>query len=226
MRRIWGWLLVLGLVLGGCGLAVKVAFWPATSAMAAEGGATEAVVHGTRGAVSHEAGAYEGVTREQINNFIWWLINFLILVAILYKFGKDPVVNLFRSRREAIINEYEDLMAKKEEAERRYAELQEKLKGLEAEAQRLLESFREQGEHEAQRIIEEAKKNAERIKQQAELYIQQEVARAKVELQREVAELAVRMAEEILRKNITPEDQKRLFKEFVEKIENVKRVVH
>ncbi len=226
MRRVWGWLLVLGLVFGGCGLGVKVVFWSAAPAMAAEAGATEPVAHGAHGAATHEAGAHEGVTREQINNFIWWLVNFLILVAILYKFGKDPIVNIFRSRREAILNEYEDLMAKKREAERRYAELQEKLKGLEAEAQRLLESFREQGEHEAQRIIEEARKNAERIKQQAELYIQQEVARARAELQREVAELAVRMAEEILRKNITPEDQKRLFKEFVEKIENVKRVVH
>ncbi len=226
MRRFWGWLLVLGLVFGGCGLGVKVALWPAKPAIAAEEVATEAVAHGAHGAATHEVGAHEGVTREQINNFIWWLVNFLILVAILYKFGKDPIVNIFRSRREAILNEYEDLMAKKREAERRYAELQEKLKGLEAEAQRLLESFREQGEHEAQRIIEEARKNAERIKQQAELYIQQEVARARAELQREVAELAVRMAEEILRKNITPEDQKRLFKEFVEKIENVKRVVH
>ncbi|MBX6422676.1 F0F1 ATP synthase subunit B [Thermosulfurimonas sp. F29] len=186
--------------------------------------AGETLMHGA--SAPHEAAVHAGVTREQLTNFIWWLVNFLLLVAILYKFGKDPIVNMFRSRREAILNEYEDLMAKKREAEQRYAELQEKLKGLEAEAQRLLESFREQGEHEAQRIVEEARKNAERIKQQAELYIQQELARARAELQREVAELAVKMAEEILRKNITEEDQRRLFEEFVEKIETVERVVH
>ncbi len=218
MKKWWfGLLLVLTLVMV-TGWSGGISWWGAKGVMAAEKVLHEAAGHG--------AEQHPMVTREQIKNFIWWLVNFLLLVAILYKFGREPIVNMFRSRREAILNEYQDLMAKKQEAEQRYAELQEKLRGLEAEAQRLLEAFRQQGEQEAQRIIEEARKNAERLKQQAELYIQQEMSRARQELQREVAELAVRMAEEILRKNITPEDQKRLFREFVEKIEKTERVVH
>ena len=189
--------------------------------LAAEASAEEVALegHGKVEAGHEKVGG--GISPKQWKKFIWWTVNFLILVAVLYKFAKDPIVNLFRARKEAILNEYEDLMAKKREAERRYAELQEKLKGLEEEAKRLMEAFREQGEREKERIIAEAKENAERIKQQAELYIQQEVNKARAELQREVAEMAVKMAEELIRKNITPEDHKRLFNEFIEKVERV-----
>jgi len=178
-------------------------------------------VGGEHAGKAEEAAEEGGISPQQWKNLLWWMVNFLIMVAVLYKFGKDPIVNLFRSRREAILNEYEDLLAKKREAEKQYAELQEKLKGLEAEAQRLMEAFREQGEREKERIIAEAKENAERIKQQAEFYIQQEVNRIKAELQKEVAEMAVKMAEELIRKNITVEDHKRLFNEFIEKVERI-----
>lgn len=218
MKRVGLWLIAVVFLVWGVGLVsvgLRHGAWAFTQVYAK-------TVHeeaGGHAAGEAEAEEHPGVTHEQIKNFIWWSVNFLILLGILYKFGKEPVSNMFRSRREAIANEYEDLMAKKREAEARYTELQEKLKGLEAEAQRLLETFREQGKKEAERIIEEAKLNAERLKQQAELYIQQEIARARKELQLEVAELAVRMAEELIQKNITAEDHRRLFDEFIQKVE-------
>ncbi len=216
----WGLLLVL--VWGMLAIGVPLKSWAVEEHGAAVHGEMAGHAEAVHGEAAHGAAGHEGgISQKQLKNLLWWAVNFLILVVGLYKFGKEPIANLFRSRREAILNEYEDLMAKKREAEKRYAELQEKLKGLEEEAQRLLEAFREQGEREAERIIAEAKENAERIKKQAELYIQQEMARAKAELQKEVAEMAVRMAEELIRKNITPEDHKRLFNEFIERVERV-----
>jgi F-type H+-transporting ATPase subunit b len=57
-----------------------------------------------------------------------------------------------------------------------------------------------------------------KIKKQAKLAAEQEVKKAKIELQKEVASLAVKMAEEILTKEIKPEDQKRLVKDYIEKL--------
>lgn len=216
-----GMVLPLGSGLGKFGVRGQgLLVWAAESLEGESHGMHEAVGAAHSGG-GHEVSEETGISPEQWKNLLWWTVNFLLLVAILYKFVKDPVVNIFRSRREAILNEYEDLMAKKREAEKRYAELQEKLKGLEAEAKRLMEAFREQGEREKERIIAEARENAERIKQQAEFYIQQEVNRVKAELRKEVAEMAVKMAEELIRKNITIEDHKRLFDEFIEKVERV-----
>lgn len=165
-----------------------------------------------------------GVTPTQIKNLIWWTVNFLVLVIILYKLLKKPVVNFFRSRQEAIKREYEELLLRKKEAEARYLELQEKIKNLKAEAEAIYQNYVEQGLREKERILEEAKRQAERIKEQAQLYIAQEVEKAKDALRKELAEEAVKLAEEILRKRITPEHQRALFREFVENIKG--RVVN
>ncbi|MFN4196556.1 MAG: F0F1 ATP synthase subunit B [Caldimicrobium sp.] len=164
-----------------------------------------------------EAGEH-GVTPSQIKNLIWWTVNFLVLLLLLYKLLKKPVVNFFVSRKENILKQYEELLAKKKEAEAKYLELQEKIKGLKSEAESIYQSYIEQGMKERERIIEEAKLQAERIKEQAKVYIAQEIEKAKELLKYELAEESVKLAEEILRKNITPEDQRRLVKNFIEQI--------
>jgi len=165
-----------------------------------------------------------GVTATQIKNLIWWTVNFLVLMLILYKLLKKPVVNFFRSRQESIKKEYEELLLKKKEAEARYLELQEKVKNLKAEAEAIYQSYVEQGMKERERILEEARKQAERIKEQAQLYMAQELEKAKERLRNELAEEAVKLAEEILKKRVTPEHQRALFREFVENIKG--RVVN
>jgi len=163
-------------------------------------------------------GAHHGVTPSQIKNLIWWSVNFLVFCIILYKLLKKPIVNFFRERREKLVKEYEELLQKKKEAEARYLELQEKIKNLKEEAEAIYQNYVEQGKKEKERILEEARLQAERIKEQARLYIQHEMERAKDLLRRELAEEAVKLAEEILRKNITVEDHKRIFREVLEQI--------
>lgn len=167
---------------------------------------------------------HHGVTPTQIKNLIWWAINFFLLLVILYKFAREPFMNLFKSRQESIINQYNQLLQKKKEAEAKYIELQEKIKNLEKEAQEIYQNYVEQGMKEKERIIEEANAQAERIKQQAELYIAQEIEKAKAQLREEIAELSLALAEELLKKNITPEDHKNILKSFINEIKG--RVLH
>lgn len=48
-----------------------------------------------------------------------------------------------------------------------------------------------------------------------------EVERAKIELQREAIDLAVEVAQQVLKENITPEDQKNLLKDYINKVKEV-----
>jgi len=169
-------------------------------------------------------GEHHGVTSAQLKNLFWFTLNFIVLVLILYKFLKKPIVDMFKSRQESILKQYNELLEKKKEAEARYVELQEKIKNLEKEAQEIYQNYVEQGMKEKERIIAEANAQAERIKQQAELYIKHEMEKAKAILREEVAEASVKLAEEFLRKNITEEDQKRIVKEFINEIKG--RVLH
>lgn len=169
-------------------------------------------------------GEHHGVTPTQLKNLFWFSLNFLVFVIILYKVLKKPVVNFFRTRKENLIKQYNELLEKKKEAEAKYIELQERIKNLEKEAQAIYQNYVEQGQREKERIISEAQAQAERIKQQAELYIQLEMEKVKKQLVHEIGEAAVKIAEEVIKKNLTEEDQKRLYKEFINEIKG--RVLH
>ncbi len=196
---------------------------------AVHGAAAEVAAHG-EGAVheGHEAAAehhgagehegHHGLTHSQIMNFIWHCLNFSILVVILVKFLRQPIADALQGRKESIRSAFDELDAKKVEAERKYAEYERKLSNMDAEAERILNSFIEQGKVEKEKIIAQAHEAAERIKAQAEFYVQQELAKARSELQKEVSEMAVKMAEDLIRKNLTDQDHHRLISEYLERV--------
>ncbi len=170
---------------------------------------------------AHEAGGHgehHGLTRVQVMNFVWHCLNFTLLMIILVKYLKKPIADSLKGRQESIAKAFEELESKKEEAAARFKEYEQKLSGMDEEAKKILENFVAQGKKERDTIIEQAKAAAERIKAQAEFYVQQELAKAKVELQKEVADMAVKMAEEIIRKNLTEQDQTRLISEYLERV--------
>ncbi len=183
-----------------------------------EAGAAHEAGGGHEAAGGHEGGEHHGVTHSQIMNFLWHCLNFSILVIVLVKFLRKPITDALQGRRESIRSAFEELEAKKVEAERKYAEYEKKLSNMDAEAERILNSFIEQGKAEKEKIIAQAHDAAERIKAQAEFYVQQELAKAKAELQKEVTEMAVKMAEDLVRKNLTDQDHHRLISEYLEKV--------
>lgn len=180
-----------------------------------------AVVHGE----GHEAaahgeghGEHHGLTHSQVMNFIWHCLNFSILAFLLVKFLRKPITGALKGRTESIRAGFEELEAKRADAERKYAEYEAKLSTMDEQAERILKSFTEQGESEKEKIIVQAHEAAERIKAQAEFYVQQELAKAKTELQTEVADMAVKMAEDLIRKNLNEEDHHRLISEYLERV--------
>lgn len=149
-------------------------------------------------------------------------VNFAILVAVLYKLLKRPIVNYFSTRRRNIQQLLEEMERRKEEAERKCAEYKAKLALLDQEVEKIVKEYVEQGERERAKIVEAAQRQAEYIKQQAQLAIQQEMKAAKEALRAEVAELTVKAAEDILRDRIEDEDQTRLVEEFMIKVVEAK----
>ena len=169
-------------------------------------------------ATSSEEEESHGLSHRQIMNFIWFCLNFTVLVYILVKFGKKPVSDALNGRVESIQNAFDDLEARRSEAEQKYAEYERKLSGIDEQAKHMLETFREQGQAEKEKIIARARDTAETIKAKAEFYVQQELVRAKTELQSEVADMAVKMAEELIRKNLNEQDHHRLISEYLERV--------
>lgn len=155
-------------------------------------------------------------------DFTLRLINFLILVTILFKLLKKPMVNFLSSRREDIQKLLAELEAKKRDAEKASAEYKSKMAALEGETRRIVDEMLADGEAERVKIIQSAQRQAAYIKEQAQLAIQQEIKVAREKLQEEISELSVAAAEEILRKNLKAEDHGRLVKDFMGRVVEAK----
>lgn len=153
-----------------------------------------------------------------LKDFLYRVLNFSIVVAILAYFLTKPIKKGLAGRREDIEKELVEARRAKEEAEAKFAEYDSKLNQATREIAEISDAIRREGELEKQKIIENAKAMAVKIEQDAEKAAEVEVAKAKEKLQKEAVQLAVGVAEEILKKNFTRDDDARLIDEYMEKV--------
>ncbi|MCF6266404.1 MAG: F0F1 ATP synthase subunit B [Desulfuromusa sp.] len=153
-----------------------------------------------------------------LKDFLYRVLNFAIVVAILAYFLTKPIKKVFAGRREEIEKNLAEAKKIKEEAEAKFAEYDRKLAQATEEISEISAAIRREGEAEKQKIIENAKAMAIKIEQDAEKAAEMEVAKARTLLQREAVQLAVGVAEELLKKNFTKEDDARLIDEYMQKV--------
>ena len=171
------------------------------------------------GAAGHgAAAAHGGETSARLWDLIYRSINFIIFFGVLFYLLRKPLKQVLGDRRDSIQKELQELEAKKEEANRAFQALEKRISNIKEERETILAEFKVEGEKEKQKIIDNAQKTASRIVDQAQITIQQEMQKAGQSLRQEMSETAVRMAEELLKKNITENDQKLLIGEYLTKV--------
>lgn len=153
-----------------------------------------------------------------LKDFIWRCVNFAVMVGLLGYFVSKPIRNALQSRREGIEKALADAVAAREAAEATSREYRDKLASATAEIDAIYAAIRREGELERDRIINGARDMAAKIEQEADAKAAGLVARARAELRAEAARLAVDLAEELLNKNVTAADQKRLVDEYMQKV--------
>ena len=142
------------------------------------------------------------------SGMIWKVINFVVLVVALVVVWKKVVKGLLDGRGADIKKALDEAAAAKESALAKEKEYNEKLKLFDTKIQEVKADLLKDGEAEKIRIIKEASEAAERIKEQTKQLVKLEVDKAKAEIRREVALLSVSLAEDILKKELTEEDQR------------------
>lgn len=159
-----------------------------------------------------------GISDHQMWDFIYRIMNFVVLVAVLVVVLRKPLKSGLSSRVDQIKSELEELEAKREQARRDYALMEQRLADAAGEHDKILAEFRAMGEKEKAAIIAGAESTAQRIQEQASFTIEQETAQAKAELRRDVAEMSAALAEDLLKEKINSEDQTRLVDEYLAKV--------
>lgn len=153
-----------------------------------------------------------------LKDFLYRLLNFSIVVAILVYFLKKPIRNALSGRRDDIEKALIAARRAKEEAEAKFAEYDKKLAQATQEIATISASIRKEAEMEKQKIIDNAREQAVKIEQDAERAAALEVAKARLSLQQEAVQLAVGVAEDLLKKNFTKDDDSRLIDEYMQKV--------
>lgn len=145
----------------------------------------------------------------------WKIINFVILAVGVYLVWTKAISGLLKKRGSDIQNAIEEARKAKDAADRNAAEYRAKLSVLDSKVAEIHQELKLEGEAEKARIIAEAAKSAEALKAQAKLAAEQEIKKARIEIREEAARLAVELAEDILKKELSPADQERLVKGYL-----------
>jgi len=185
-----------------------------------EGHAAEtAALHGDAADAGHgDAHVSNSLSPAKLKDLGFRVMNFIVLLIILVKFGAKPIANGLSSRRKQIRDEIEELEAKKADAEKAYKEFSAKLESVEKDVDTIVEKAVAQAEVEKVRILEAAEKSADDVKRSAEMAIANEITAAKRSLKVTVTEQAAVMAEELIIKNLTADDQVKIIEDYLDKV--------
>ena len=171
---------------------------------------------------AEESGAYPGGgVHVPWGEILKQAINFLILAGVLVYFLRKPLSSFLKERSELLRKAIDDAAKARAEAAEKLAAIESRTAKLADEIAAMNAKMDVEAEAEARRLQEAAAVEIARIRAQTEFTGEQEVKKAREELRREAALLTARAAEDLVRKTLSPQDQERLVRENLEKIEGI-----
>ena len=155
--------------------------------------------------------------------FIWTIVTFLVLLALLAKFAWRPLLQALESRQERIRNSLEDAERARQELERLQQESAKILQQARIEAESIVTQTRADAERLREELKQKAKDEADNVLRNAQQQIQLQTRQAIQQIRHEVADIAVLLASKLLERNIAKEDNARLIDDTLKQIEMTKQ---
>jgi F-type H+-transporting ATPase subunit b len=146
------------------------------------------------------------------------LVNFAVIAAVVIYFMRKPVADFFKNRSAEIEKAMQESKEARERAVAALAEMDRKIKDLEAETGRMVADAQARGEKDKQALIDEGRKVAADVQEQVKQGIDIEVQKAKTVLAVEAALLSLDLAEGRIREKISGQDHERIVKEYIGKV--------
>ncbi len=154
--------------------------------------------------------------------FIWTILTFLFLLALLAKFAWRPLLQALESRQELIRKSLDDAQEAKRELERLNQESAQIIRNARVEADGIISQTRSDGERLREEMRQKARAEADTIVKNAERQIQLETARALQQIRHEAADLSVMIASKLIQRNLSKEDNEKLIEDALRQVETRK----
>ena len=201
------------------GLALVAALAPA-AVVAQEAGRTAAPAehaqapHDGSAAQHGEEGGHGG----GLSGLLWPIANFLVLAAVVYRYGRQPAAEYFAMRKAQVRKDLVEAAELKSAATSQLEELDKKMKALPGELDALRSRGAAEIAAEEQRIAAAAAAERTRLLEQTRREIELQVRIAKRDLVEHAADLAVQIAGQRIERDITPADQDRLVRRYLDQV--------
>ena len=151
--------------------------------------------------------------------FIWTILTFLVLVALLARFAWRPLLQALEGRQAAIAKSLGDAAKAQEELERLNRESAQMMQQARVEAEAIVSRSRSDAEVLREELKRKSRAEAATIVANAEKQIQLETARAVQQIRRETIDLSVDIASKILRRQVSKTDHEGLIEETLQQVE-------
>jgi len=146
--------------------------------------------------------------------YIWTIVVFLVLLALLRKFAWRPLLQALEARQQTIRQSLDDADKAKQELQR-----------LQQESAQIVREARVEAESIISR--QKARADAESIVRTAERQIQLETQQALRQIRNEAADMSVAIASKLIQRNLSKEDNQRLIDDALRQIETrVEKIEH
>jgi F-type H+-transporting ATPase subunit b len=151
--------------------------------------------------------------------YIWTILTFLVLVALLAKFAWRPLLEALERRQAGIRAALDEARQAREEIRRVQEDAQRLLTEARGEAGQILARTREDAARLRDELKQKAQADAASVVANAERQIQLETTRAVEQLRREAVDLSVAIASKLLQRNVTKQDNERLIEDTLRQLE-------
>ena len=151
--------------------------------------------------------------------FIWTIVTFLVLLALLSKFAWRPLLKALESRQAAIKKSLDDAQLARQELERLQQESAQIIRQARLDGEAVIAQSRSDADRLRSELTQKAREEANTIIRRAEQQIQLETRQALQHIRHEAVDLSVMIASKLLERNVSKEDDQRLIEETLKQIE-------
>ena len=151
--------------------------------------------------------------------YIWTIVVFLVLLALLAKFAWTPLLEALDNRQQSIRKALDDARQAKQELENIHAEAAKLLAQARSEAAEIVSRTRSDADRLREEMKEKARAEAAALTRNAERSIELETTRALQQIRQEAVDISVGIASKLLQRNVSKEDNERLIEETFKQLE-------
>jgi F-type H+-transporting ATPase subunit b len=154
--------------------------------------------------------------------YIWTILTFLVLLALLAKFAWKPLLTALDDRQQSIRAALDDARKAKQELQSIHTESAKLLAQARSEAAEIVSRSRSDADRFREEMKDKARADAATLMRNAERSIELETTRALQQIRQEAVDISVGIASKLLQRNVSKEDNERLIEETFRQLESTR----